>query len=175
MTSFVLPRPASTEYAEYYHKYVSVVPDGDVIELLQQHGAETVTLLRGVSEEKSAFAYAPGKWTIREVMGHVMDAERVFTYRALHFARGDKTPLPSFEENAWAKVSGAASRRLEDLTDEYIAVRACTLALFRGFTRADFERTGIASDNRFTVSALAYITAGHERHHVRILRERYGI
>jgi hypothetical protein len=173
MTQFRIQRPAPGEYNEYYHSYIASVPEGDLLEILQQQGGETVTVLRDVSEEKSTFAYAPGKWTIREVMGHLTDAERVFTYRALAFARGDTAKLPSFEENAWAEASNATHRSIEDHIDDFIAVRASTLALFRGFTPADFARAGVASDNRVTVRALAFITAGHERHHLRILRERY--
>lgn len=175
MTMFTIQRPAPGEYNEYYHKYIAGVPEGDLLELLQQQGGETVTLLRNIGEEKSTFAYAPGKWTIRELIGHVTDAERVFAYRALSFARGDKSPLPSFDENVWAQTSNATHRPLEDHIDDYIAVRAATLALFRGFTPPDFAREGTASGNRVTVRALAYIVAGHERHHVRILRERYGV
>ena len=175
MTTLAIARPATDEYHEYYHRYVRLVPDGDLLEVLQRQGEETVALLRGVGEERSTFAYGPGKWTIREVMGHVTDAERVFTYRALHFARGDSAPLPSFAEDAWVQASNAAQRTLADHVDEFIAVRAATLALFRGFTAADFERAGTASGNRVTVRALGYITAGHERHHVQLLRDRYGV
>lgn len=170
-----IPRPADGEYNEYYRKYVNLLPDGDLLALLQTQGAETVTLLRGVTEETSRHAYAPGKWTIREVVGHLTDAERVFSYRALSFARGEASALPSFDENAWAKTSNAAHRPIEDLMDEFIAVRAATLALYDGFTPEDLVRSGIASGNPVSVRALAWITAGHERHHVGILRERYGV
>jgi hypothetical protein len=175
MTALTIARPAAGEYNPYYQKYVDLVPDHDLLETLQRQGGETVTLLRGVSEEKSATGYAPGKWTIREVVGHLTDAERVFTYRALSFARGDAHALPSFDENAWAATSNAKHRPLEDHIDDFIAVRASTLALFRGFTPTEFERGGVASANRVTVRALAWITAGHERHHVGVLRDRYGI
>ena len=175
MTSVNIQRPADAEYNEYYRKYVKLVPDGDLLALLQAQGADTVTLLRGVSEEKSKQGYAPGKWSVREVVGHLTDAERVFTYRALTFARADASALPSFDENAWAKASNAANRPIEDLIDEFIAVRAGTLALFDGFTAGDFARSGVASGNTVSVRALAWITAGHERHHVGILRERYGL
>jgi uncharacterized damage-inducible protein DinB len=173
MTKFQIQRPVPGEYNPYYDRYISLVPDGDLLELLQRQGGETVTLLRDISEEQSRFAYAPGKWTIREVLGHLTDAERVFTYRALTFARGDTAALPSFEENAWAEVSNATHRSIQDHIDDFIAVRAATLALFRGFTPADFARAGTASGNHITVRALAYITAGHERHHTQVLRERY--
>ncbi len=175
MTTFTIQRPAPGEYNEYYQKYVNLVPDGNLLDVLQQQGGETVTLLRGISEEKSTFAYAPGKWTIREVLGHLTDTERVFTYRALTFARADASPLPSFDENAWAVASNATHRSIEDHIDDFIAVRASTLALFRGFTPPDFARAGVASGNTVTVRALAWITAGHERHHVHVLRDKYGV
>jgi hypothetical protein len=175
MSTFTIQRPDPSEYDPFYRGYVALVPDGDLLDLLRQQGGETVTLLRGVGEERSTFRYAPGKWSIRELVGHVTDAERVFTYRALSFARGAESPLPSFDEQRWAEVSNATNRLLEDLIDDDIAVPTATLALFRGFTPPDFARAGTASDARVTVRALAYITAGHERHHVRVLREKYGL
>ena len=174
MSAFTIPRPASTEYAPSYSGYVSAVPDGNLLSLLEGQGRETAALLRGISEKKSRFRYAPGKWSIREVIGHLCDAERVFTYRALCFARGDATPLPSFDENAWGAATNADARPLAEHIEELAAVRSATLALFQGFTEELFARSGVASGHQITVRALAYIVAGHERHHVRILRERYG-
>jgi hypothetical protein len=175
MSTAVIERPASSEYASSYSRYVSAVPEGDVLELLEKQGKDTQAMLRGIDEKKSRHRYAPGKWSIREVIGHVNDAERVFTYRALRFARGDATPLPSFDENAWGDASNADDRTLADHAREMAAIRASTLALFRGFTSEHFARTGTASGHQISVRALAYIVAGHERHHVKILRERYGI
>jgi len=173
MASVTIARPASTEYAPFYGGYVSAVPEGDLLSLLEHQGDETLKLLGGINEAKSQHRYAPGKWTIREVVGHMIDAERVFTYRALTFARGDAGPLPSFDENAWATASNAGSRTLRDLAQEFGALRASTLAQLRGFSADEFARSGVASKNPITVRALAYIVAGHERHHVKILRERY--
>jgi hypothetical protein len=175
MATVTIARPASTEYAQFYGGYVSQVPDGDLLEHLERQGRETVALLRGISEQQSQHRYAPGKWTIREVVGHMSDTERVFTYRALSFARGEGASLPSFDENAWAETSNAGTRSLTDLIDELAAVRAATVALFRGFTDEEFARAGVASNNPITVRAIAYIVAGHERHHIKILRERYGV
>jgi hypothetical protein len=175
MASVTIARPAPSEYAQFYHGYVSAVPDGDLIELLASQKRETAALLKGIDETKSRHRYAPGKWTIREVVGHLADAERVFTYRALRFARGDATPLASFDENAWAEASNAGSRSLADLASDLAVVRAATLGLLGGFSDAEFARSGIASGKPVTVRALAYITAGHERHHVRVLHERYGV
>jgi hypothetical protein len=166
-------RPKENEYAPYYGRYVATVPDGDFLGALERQGRETIAILEGIDEAKSQHRYEPGKWSIREVLGHLSDTERVFTYRALAFARGETAQLPSFDENAWAGTSSAGSRRFADLVAEFQAVRAATLALFRSFTDEEWARSGIASGNPVTVRALAYITAGHERHHLRILRERY--
>jgi DinB superfamily len=173
MASTTIGRPAAGEYAPYHGGYVGEVPEGDVLALLEGQGKETITLLEGVGERKSGHRYAAGKWSIREVVGHVIDAERVFTYRALTFARGDANALPGFDENGWATVSNAHARTLASLIDEFSAVRAATLALFRSFGDPELTRQGIASGHRVTVRGLLYVTTGHERHHVRILRERY--
>lgn len=170
-----LTRPASGEFAEFYAGYVAGVPDGDLIEILRRQGSEVASQLRGVSDERSNFRYEPGKWSIREVVAHMSDAERVFSYRALTFARGDTTPLPSFDENEWAKASNAGARPMSALVEEIVAVRAATVALFRGFSDAMWERWGTASNKKVTVRALGYIVAGHEKHHLRILKERYGL
>ena len=175
MANMTITRPASTEYAPFYGGYVSEVPDGDLLAHLERQGRETAALLRAISEQRSLHRYAPGKWTIREVVGHMIDAERVFTYRALSFARGEEASLPSFDENAWAVTSNAGGRSLKDLIDEITVVRAATVALFHGFSENEFARSGTASNNHITVRALAYIVAGHERHHIKILRERYGV
>jgi hypothetical protein len=175
MANMTIARPASTEYAPFYGGYVSEVPDGDLLAHLERQGRETAALLRAISEQRSQHRYAPGKWTIREVVGHMIDAERVFTYRALSFARGEGASLPSFDENAWAATSNAGARSLKDLIDELTVVRGATVALFRGFSDTEFARAGTASNNHITVRALAYIVAGHERHHIKILRERYGV
>ena len=168
-------RPASTEHSAYFERYISQVPDGDVLAFLESQGRDTVQLLRGVDEKRSEYRYAPGKWTVRGVVGHITDSERVFAYRALSFARGDLTELPSFDENAWALGSNADQRSLRDLAAEFAAVRGATTAMFRGFSDADMTRSGVANKNAVSVRALAWIIAGHERHHVKMLRERYGL
>jgi hypothetical protein len=170
-----ISRPGSTEYAPFHSSYVGAVPDGDVLALLERQGRETVALLRSISEKKSQHRYQPGKWSIRQVVGHIIDAERVFTYRALTFARGDAIALPGFDENQWAEGSNADHRTLAELIDEFAAVRAASVALFRGFGESEFARSGKASGHNASVRALAYVTTGHERHHVKILKERYGV
>ncbi len=171
-----IPRPNPSEYPPSHAGYIGMVPDGaDLFVLLDQQAAETATLLRGVREERSRFRYAPGKWSVREVLGHVIDAERVFAYRALRFARGDATPLPPFDENAWGAATNADQRPLAEHVKEFEALRAATVAMFRGFDPGWFARAGTASGHRDSVAALLYTIIGHERHHVKILRERYGL
>ncbi len=166
-------RPDASEYAPYYEKYISLVPDEDLVETLERQGAETVALLRGLSEEQGAHRYGPGKWSVRQLVGHVCDGERIFSYRALAFARGDFQALPGMEQDEWMAGSDFDARTLSSLTDEFEAVRAATLHLFRHLSPEAWARRGTASDNEVSVRALAYIIAGHEAHHVGVLRERY--
>lgn len=175
-TTLTVPRPVEGDCAPYYFTYINeIAADEDVLAVLADLDRTTPALLAPVLDELAGFRYAPGKWSVREVVGHMTDAERVFAYRALSIARGDQTALPGFEENEWAEVSNAGSRSLADLVGELRAVRASTLALFRSFGAAEWERTGTASGKHVAVRALPYIIAGHERHHVAVLRERYGV
>ena len=173
MTTATIPRPDATEYAPYYGTYVGKVPDGDLLELLERQRRETQNLLAGLSDTQALHRYAPGKWSIKEVVGHLMDSERVFCYRALRFARADEKPLQGFDEKAWVPAGSFDARPLADLAAELDAVRRATIALFGGFDAAALARKGTANNNEVTVRALAWIVAGHERHHVAILRERY--
>ncbi len=173
MTTATIPRPDATEYAPFYGTYVGRVPDGDLLELLERQRRETQNLLAGLSDTQALHRYAPGKWSIKEVVGHLMDSERVFCYRALRFARADEKPLQGFDEKAWVPAGSFDARPLADLAAELDAVRRATIALFRGFDAAALARKGTANNNEVTVRALAWIVAGHERHHVAILRERY--
>lgn len=166
-------RPEASEYAPFFAAYVALVPDGDLLARLESQLEETTGTLAELPESQGDFAYAPGKWTLKEVVGHLTDAERVFAYRALRFARGDPSPLASFDENLWTPNSGARGRSLADLLEELRAVRAATVALFRHLPPEAVERRGTASGKEVSVRALAWIIAGHERHHLRILRERY--
>jgi len=166
-------RPAPDEFAPYYASYVSLVPDGDVTATLASQLEETLDLLRPLGEEQALFRYAPGKWSVKEVVTHLIDAERVFMYRALSFARGATDSLPSFDENAWAPMAEADQVPLDELLDEFDAVRSATVSLLAHLPREAWGRRGIASGKGVSVRALAWITAGHERHHARVLRERY--
>jgi uncharacterized damage-inducible protein DinB len=169
----MIPRPDASEHLPYYGKYVDRVPDGDLLQTMRTQLDETLALVRGLPEERGGHRYAPGKWSIREVLGHVIDAERIFAYRALRIARGDATPLASFDENAYAAASDADARTLADLADELEHVRLGNIALFRSLGDEALARRGTASDATVSVRALAWILAGHELHHVKLLRERY--
>ena len=170
-----IPRPKAGDHAPYYSRYVDLVPDGSIVDQLETQGRETNALLRRVDEAKSQFRYEKDKWNVREVVGHVADAERVFAYRAVTFARADGVALPGFDQDVWAKTSNAKDRSMADLAAELAAIRASTVALLRGFGPTEVARGGTASNNHVTVAALAYIIAGHELHHVKILREKYGL
>ena len=171
--SAAIPRPQPGEYNEYYERYISLIPGTDVFGTLDQQLRRTCELLTGLSDEQANLAYAPGKWTIKEVLGHITDTERIFGYRALRIARGDQTPIEGFEQDDYVRNGNFRQRRMSDLIDEYATVRAATLALFRSFDLDAWPRRGIANNKEISVRALAYLTAGHERHHHKILEEKY--
>lgn len=173
MSHIAIPRPKSDEHAEYYAKYVDKVPDGDLIAQLRDQATETVGLLKDLSPERANYAYGPGKWTIKQVIGHITDSERVFAYRALRFARGDSTELPGFDQDLFMESANFADRTLEDLLEEFEGVRASTIHFAKSLDEAALVRRGRASDNPVSVRALLYIIAGHERHHAALLKERY--
>jgi uncharacterized damage-inducible protein DinB len=166
-------RPAPTEYAPALGAYIATVPEGDLLQLLEDQRRETQGLLGGLSEAQAVHRYAPGKWSIKQVAGHLMDAERVFAYRALRFARGDATPLAGFDEQAWVPPARFDARPLTGIAVELDAVRRATIALLRSFDAETLARRGTANGKEISVRALAYVIAGHERHHLAILRERY--
>jgi uncharacterized damage-inducible protein DinB len=165
-------RPAADEAATFYRRYIDAVPDGDVRATLAAQIDATAALVDGAD---AGHAYAPGKWTVRQVVQHLADAERIFATRLLRIARGDATPQPGFDENAYADATAADTRPLADVADDLRAVRASTLALLGGLPADAWSRTGIVSGHPVSVRALAWIAAGHERHHAAILRERYGL
>lgn len=166
--------PDRTEAAEYYFTYIDRVPsDTDVLRVLADQLPETVKLLESISDERSLHRYAPGKWSIREVVSHINDTERLFVFRALWFARGLEAPLPSFDQDVALAGAYADERPWRQHIDEFRAVRAASLALFQSLREDAWMRRGIASGNPFSVRALAYITAGHVTHHALLLRERY--
>jgi hypothetical protein len=173
MTTPHAVRPLDTEFAPYYDRYVSRVPEGDVVGTLETQLAETLAVLRAIPESRGTHRYAPDKWTIKQVVAHLSDTERIFAYRALRIARGDATPLPGFDENAYAEGADFDRIPLAALIDELEAVRRATVHLFRHMDGTALGRRGSANGQPVTARALAFITAGHERHHLAILRERY--
>lgn len=166
-------RPQPTEYAGYYEKYVSLVPGTDILGVLEAQGMLMTQLLGARSEREGNFRYAPDKWTVKEVVGHITDTERIFAYRALRISRNDKTPIEGFEQDDYVKNGGFNDRTLIDLAGEFSQVRSATLALFLGLGGDAWQRRGVANKNEVTVRALAFIIAGHELHHRRILEEKY--
>lgn len=171
-----MARPESDEHNPYYSKYIALVPDDNlsIAGILADQHHDTVDLLRK-AKSKGDHAYAPGKWTVKEVIGHISDSERVFAYRALRFARGDETELPGFDQDTFMAGSNFKSRTMEDLLEELWSVRAASLSLAKSLPESALSKRGTASGSPVTVRALLYIIAGHERHHVGILKERYGV
>lgn len=169
----LIGRPERDEYADFYHTYVGKVPEGDVFGILRRQHEVTQEILGEVDEEQAEYRYAPGKWSIKEVVGHLADTERIFAYRALAIARRDPSPLPGMDQDVYVKNGAFGERTLEDLADEWRYLRRSNLHLFNGFGGEVQLRKGIASGVEFTVRALVYVVAGHERHHQLILRERY--
>jgi uncharacterized damage-inducible protein DinB len=166
-------RPASAECHPHFHAYVDRVPEDHVIEVLERQLDETAALLEGLPAERGRHRYAPGKWSVHEVVGHVVDVERVFSLRALWFARGDARPLPGMEQDDFVAAGRFDARTLASLSGELRHVRLATLDLLRSFDEEILDRTGVASEVSFTVRAIAFILAGHEAHHVGVLRDRY--
>lgn len=168
-----ISRPDVGEYAPYYEKYVSLVTSDDIVETLASQLEVTETSLRAIAEEQAGHRYAEGKWSVRELVGHMIDTERIFAYRALRFSRNDANELPGFDQDLYVDNGPYEQCRLADLIDEFISVRRSTVSLFRNLQPEAWGRRGVASQNIMSVRALAFVTAGHELHHMAILRERY--
>ncbi len=166
-------RPAADEYVPAFGGYIGHVPAGDIVEIMRQQLSGTRALLEPLTTAQAEFAYGPDKWTIKEVVGHLGDTERVMGYRALRFARGDETPLAGFDENAWVPAASFNQRTMRELLDELVTVRAASAALFSGLPIDTWERRGTSNGRTFSVRALACIITGHELHHRDILKTRY--
>ena len=166
-------RPGDDEFNPYYSRYIALVPDGDVVETLARQLSGTTAFLRGLPADKHDHRYGTGKWSIKEVIGHMIDCERVFVYRALRFARADTIPIEGFDENLYAANANSGARTLEDLTGELEHLRLATVHFFGSLDEEAFVRRGIANENEISVRALAFIIAGHESHHLEIIRTRY--
>jgi hypothetical protein len=176
MSTRLTSPPGSEDLPAYYREYVErVAAAGPVLPALGAQAREVERLLAGRTEAEETFRYAPGKWSVREVLGHLMDTERVFQLRALWFAREDPQPLPGFDENDWGAATGAGSRPLDRLLEEYGVVRRSTVLMFENMIDAELDRTGEANGRRFRVGAIPWFLLGHERHHLEILRERYEL
>ena len=170
-----ITRPGAGEYSEYYQRYVDRVPQGDLVDILVKQNEGTRALLGVLPPEKARHRYAPDKWSVTEVVGHLADAERVFAYRAMRIARTDTTPLPGFDEQVYVPAGRFDARPIADVVAEFAAVRGATVALIRGLPAESLERRGTASGSPVSVRGLLYIIAGHELHHRAVLKERYAI
>jgi hypothetical protein len=166
-------RPQTGEFASYYQRYIDLATEDDVVAALDAQSHETATLLGGISEQQAAHRYDPDKWTVKQLVGHIADSERIFAYRALRIARGDTTPLPGFEQEPYVANAASDDRPMSDLAEELAAVRRANVMMLRALPEEAWSRIGTASDASITVRALTFIILGHERHHLRILRERY--
>lgn len=171
----LLTQPSATEFPTYYGVYVEQVATRPLDQAMMSQPDELRSMLGGCSPEQAAFRYAEGKWSVREVVGHLMDCERIFATRALCFARGEQQPLPGFDENAYIDAARFDQRTLASLLDEFAAVRAATVALYESFNGEDLQRRGTANGGTFTPHAIAWIMVGHVLHHMRVLAERYSI
>ncbi len=169
-----ISKPAAGDFAPYASMYIDLLPDdGRVLEHLKNAFEEVRRLVSSLPEGRLVYRYAPGKWSIKEILVHIVDDERIYAYRALRFARGDRAELPGFEQDDYARTSGADERSLASIFAEYQSVRAATVAMFDGLPVEAFERSGTADGNPMSVRAAAYHIAGHEQHHLKIIRERY--
>jgi hypothetical protein len=172
---FIMARPSRSEHAEYYVKYVDLVPEDDITQALATSLADAQRLFLRVTEEESCKRHPPYTWSIKQVLGHLSDCERIFGHRALRFARADATPLPGFDENAYAQIAGSDLRAWSSLVQEFEAIRRSHLALFGTMIEEAWQRRGIANGQEVSVRALAYIIVGHQRHHLCIVSSRLGL
>jgi uncharacterized damage-inducible protein DinB len=171
--TFTIARPQPGEYAPYYDRYISLVKGEGILDTLDQQRRQTMLLLSGRNDEDGDFRYASDKWSAKEVLGHVCDTERIFAYRALRISRADATPIEGYEQDDYVSNGPFEQRPLADLVEDFIAVRRATLSLLRNLDETAWSRHGIANKNEVSVRALAYIIAGHELHHRKILEEKY--
>ena len=175
MTKPVHARPQPGEYAEFYANYVGKIPGDNIIQFLNEQLDSTTTLLRNLDEATGEKRYAEGKWSVKEVIGHIVDSERVFAYRALVFARGDHGPLPGFDQDTWMRQANFANSSMEDMAAEFAAVRQSTILLLQSLPPESWDRRGTANNKELTTRAAAYIIGGHAQHHLEILKARYQI
>lgn len=168
-----MTKPGADEYASYYQKYVGLLPDADVVATLGRQLDSTRALLGSIDETRAGSRYGPDKWSIKELVGHLIDTERVFAYRAMRFARSDQSPLSGFEQDDYVRNGDFDSRTLADLAEEFEHLRRSNIHFFQALSEAGWNRRGTANDSEVSVRALAHIMAGHELHHVNVLKTRY--
>ena len=168
-------RPQQGDYNPYFDNYISLVKGENILAALESNYKITQQFLKSIPEEKGDCSYADGKWSVKQVIIHITDTERVFAYRALSIARGDNSPLPGYDENIWADNCAAEKRTLADVVEEFLSVRQSTVHLVKSFDDELLSRKGIANNNPSSVIALAFVIAGHELHHLNVLKERYGL
>jgi uncharacterized damage-inducible protein DinB len=173
MENLKISRPEADEFDSYYERYISLVADGDIISSLKNQITKTLDLLAQISAEKADFRYASGKWSVKELVGHMIDTERIFAYRALRIARGDETPIEGYEQDDYIKNAEFGKCSLADLAKEFMLVREANVLMFQNLSETAWYRRGVANDKEISVRALAYILAGHEIYHGNILKERY--
>ena len=166
-------KPETSEYNPYYEKYISLIEEGELLNALERQPSELRSLLNGLDEEKGKYAYADGKWSIKEVLSHLVDGERIFGYRVLRISRGDETPIEGFEQDGYIENSHANERSFEDLLEELSLQRNANLRMLKNLREDGWKRLGTASQSPVSVRALAFIMAGHVRHHINILKAQY--
>ena len=170
-----MTRPAAEEYASWHASYVELVPDEDIMEAMEEQSSATQKLLAGIDDGRASYRYEAGKWSIKEVIGHICDAERILGYRALAVARGDQQPLPAFDEDSYVRHAGFDAWRIGDLAEQYALVRRTTIVFFRNLPDEAWGRRGTAGQAPVSVNGLAYVIVGHVRHHLQVLRDRYNV
>lgn len=169
----ITTKPAPGEYPQYFEPYIKKVTQNDLLGALQKNGEDMEQLINSIPYAKGDYSYAEGKWTLKEVLMHVLDSERIFTYRALCFARNDKNELPGFDEEAYAPYSNAGARSLISIANEFQTARASTISMFNSFTDEMMHRKGVANKRLISVSALGFVISGHAEHHIQVIKERY--
>ena len=170
-----MKKPDAADYGPGFAGYVNLVDEDDIVSAMEKQSSEMQRILGGIDEARAAYRYAEDKWTVKEVIGHIIDSERILGYRGLCIARGETQPLPGFDENEYMRHSGFESWKLGDLSEEYALVRRMHIVFYKNLLPEAWERRGTANEHPLTTLATAYIIVGHERHHLRVLRERYGI
>ena len=170
-----MTRPLISDYPPFYESYVSLVPEDQIQKAFSSSLQQLRLDLSQIGTEKADYAYEPGKWTVKQLLQHAIDAERIFAYRALCIARGEKQSLPGFDENAYADMADVSRRHIKDLKEEFLTLRLSSIQLFQGFSEAELGRAGISNNKHITVLSIGYIIIGHWRHHAQVLQQRYGI